>query len=237
MNKYVMIFFLSLGLISCDPKDVQRALDAVGDAMNTPTFNVADGLKEALNFGVDNSVKKLSAQNGFYKSIYKIILPEDAKKVINALKIVPGFEKVEETIIQKINQSAEDAASKAGPIFIGAIKSITFDDATNILMGAQNAATQFLHNRTFNALYGEFNPVINNSLNKFGALDYWADAVNAYNKLPLVKKLNPDISDHVTTKALDGLFKLIEKKEQGIRTDISQRTTDLLKNVFAKQDK
>jgi len=139
-------------------------------------------------------------------------------------------------MIKKVNRAAEDAAKKAGPIFLGAVRRITFDDAMNILMGDKNAATQFLHRGTYNSLYGEFKPVLDNSLNKFGALDLWTSAITKYNSLPLVTDVNPDLSDHINTKALVGLFDLIEKKELGIRSDISQRSSGLLKKVFAKQD-
>ena len=86
-------------------------------------------------------------------------------------------------------------------------------------------------------MYKDFNPVILNSLNKFGALNLWKDAITKYNNLPFVEKINPDLADHVTNKALEGLFDLIEKKELGIRTDLQQRSSDLLKKVFAKQDR
>jgi len=197
---------------------------------------VAAALKQALDRGVDQSVKTLSAQDGYYASIYKILLPEEATKVIDKLKFIPGFTNLEEEAIKKINKAAEDAATKAGPIFLNAIKQMTFDDAMSILMGEKNAATTYLHNKTYQPLYNEFKPVMVNSLNKFGALDLWADAINKYNSLPFVTKINPDLADHVNTKALAGLFALVEKKELGIRSDVSQRTTDLLKKVFAKQD-
>jgi len=224
-----------LTLISCDPKDFQRVIDGLGDAALTD-LDISNGLKEALQLGVDNSVSFLSAKDGYYKTIYKIILPEEAYVVIDKLKFIPGFSNLEEELIKKINYAAEDAASKAGPIFLGAVKGITFDDAMNILMGEKNAATTYLHNRTYDNLYNEFKPVLVNSLNSLGALDYWADAVNEYNKIPFLNNVNPDLADHINTKALFGLFNLIEKKELGIRNDISQRTSNLLQKVFAKQD-
>ena len=103
-------------------------------------------------------------------------------------------------------------------------------------MGPDDAATTYLNETTYQPLYAEFTPVINESLDKFNARQYWADAVNTYNQIPFVEDVNPDLGDHVTTKALYGLFDLIEKKEGGIRNDLSQRTTDLLKKVFARQD-
>jgi hypothetical protein len=233
MRKYLWLFLI-LPLISCDPKALQQVIDAAGGTLSNT--DIASGLKEALDKGVDKSVKTLSAQNGYYESVYKILLPDEANKVIQKLKFIPGFENLEQQAIQKINQAAEDAASKASPIFVSAIRQLTFDDVMNILMGQKNAATTYLHNKTYTSLYDEFKPVMNTSLNKFGALDLWTQAINKYNSIPFINKINPDLADHVTTKALVGLFDLIEKKELGIRTDLSQRTSDLLRRVFAKQD-
>lgn len=233
--RYLSFLLVSLFMISCDPKDLQKVLDGMG---NVPLTNadIASGLKEALDKGVDQSVKTLSATDGYYASMYKILLPDEATKIIDKLKFIPGFTNLEEEAIKRINKAAEDAASKAGPIFLGAIKQMTFDDVMGILMGNKNAATQYLHNKTYNNLYAEFNPVMVNSLNKFGALDLWKDAITKYNSLPFITRINPDLADHVTSKALVGLFSLVEKKELGIRTDISQRTSNLLQKVFAKQD-
>lgn len=231
--KKIYLFLLPLFLIACDPADLQKAMDAIGTVTNS---DVANGLKQALNFGVDDSVKFLSKENGYYSSAYKILLPEEARAVTDKLKFIPGFQNVEEELVKRLNKGAEDAASKAGPIFFSAIKSMTFDDAMNILMGPKDAATTYLNNKTYNGLYGEFSPIIDQSLNKFNVQTYWADAVNQYNKIPFITKVNPDLKDYVATEALKGLFGLVAKKELGIREDASQRSTDLLKKVFAKQD-
>jgi len=234
-NLKLIILIPALLFISCDPKDLNNILGGLGE-IALSDVDVANGLKEALQLGVDKSVKTLSINNGYYLSDYKIFLPEEANLVIDKLKFIPGFSNLEEELLKKINHAAEDAASKAGPIFLTAVKSISFDDAMNILMGDKNAATIYLHNNTYDSLYGEFKPVLVNSLNTFGALDYWSDAVNKYNSLPFVKDVNPDLADHINSKALYALFNLIETKELGIRSDISQRTSRLLERVFAKQD-
>lgn len=230
MKKLIWLL-IPLVTMSCDPKDLQKLLE-----VPLTNADIARGLKEALNLGVGESVDFLSAVDGYYKSQYKILLPQEARTVTDKLKVIPGFSNIENEIVKKLNQSAEDAASKATPIFVNAIKGISFDDVMNILMGEKNAATTYLNNATYQALYGEFNPVVVTSLNKFNALDYWSDAVNKYNSIPFITKVNPDLADHVTNEALSGLFALIAQKELGIRTDISQRTSDLLKRVFEKQD-
>jgi hypothetical protein len=178
----------------------------------------------------------LSAVDGYYKSSYKIFLPEEANIVVDRLKIIPGFSNLEDEAIKRINRAAEDAATKAGPIFLNAITSITFDDVLSILKGEKDAATNYLYQGTYSSLYNEFKPIIINSLNTYNALEYWEQAITKYNSVPFITKVNPDLADHVAKQALVGLFDLIEKKELGIRTDISQRTSDLLKRVFSKQD-
>lgn len=199
-------------------------------------LDVGGGLKEALEFGVKEAVDQLSADKGYLESPYKILLPEEAVTVINKLKMVPGFQDVEANLISKMNQAAEIAAAKATPIFVNAITSMTFDDAMNILMGEDNAATQYLTRTTRTQLYNAFLPVIQSALDEVNARTYWKSAVDAYNQIPLVRKVNPQLDDHVNNKGLDGLFSLVAVKESKIRNDVSERKTDLLRQVFAKQD-
>lgn len=198
--------------------------------------DVSSGLKQALEFGVDAAVKKLSKEDGYFVSPYKILVPEEAQKVVEKLKYVPGFENVERDLVEKMNRAAELAAKKATPIFVDAIKQMTIKDAMNILLGENDAATRYLENTTRPQLYDAFMPVIRSALDEVDAREYWRKATDTYNKIPFVDKVNPELDDHVNNKALDGLFAEIEAKEAGIRGDKSQRTTDLLRQVFAKQD-
>ena len=221
--------------VGCTTQQIQQALETLA----TETLSneeVASGLKQALEFGITEGAQRLSQKDGYFKSQYKILLPAEARKVTDKLQNIPGFNQVEEVILEKINRGAEDAAKRAKPIFADAIKQMTFSDAMNILMGNDNAATSYLNRTTYNKLYQEFNPVIVNSLDKFNARKYWSDAVTAYNKLPFVDSVNTDLDDYVTKEALSGLFSMIEKKEKDIRTNVNARTTSLLKKVFAKQD-
>ncbi|HQW70423.1 MAG TPA: DUF4197 domain-containing protein, partial [Saprospiraceae bacterium] len=172
--KYV-IFLTIFCLTFTGCAELQQILSTSG--INEPTSaEVSSGLKEALNIGISKGADQLSARDGYFKSAYKILLPPEARKVTEKLKVIPGFSDVENVILEKINRGAEDAATKAKPIFISAIKSITLNDVFNILMGADDAATQYLKNATYSSLYSEFNPVIVNSLNKFNAIEYWSKA-------------------------------------------------------------
>ena len=223
------------GLKGAFNKLKKTASDLTGGALSEE--DAGNGLKEALDKGIGEAVDVLSVEDGYFKSPYKILLPEEALAVTNKLKAVPGFSNVEEDLIEKLNRAAEDAAEKAKPIFVNAIKQMTFEDALNLLMGEKDAATRYLENTTYQQLYDEFIPVIKTSLDKVNATEYWNKATTAYNKIPFAKKVNPELDDHVTNKALEGMFTLIAKKELDIRDNPAARTSELLKKVFSKQDK
>ena len=230
--RLAIIFCLSMSLLGCDVlQEVQNTLSS-----EPTTAEVALGLKEALQIGISKGSDQLSQQDGYYKSIYKILLPEEARKVTEKLKVIPGFSDVEEVIVKKLNQAAEDAAKSAKPIFVGAIKQMTFEDALQILMGEKDAATRYLEKNTYDPLYESFQPVILESLNKFNAIEYWEKAMTTYNKIPFVDRINPKLDDYVTNEALTGLFGMVEKEERAIRQDPAKRVSDLLRKVFRKQD-
>ena len=234
-----IILHLCIFFIAAHPSQAQfgKLLDKAKSVLSDEgELDVAGGLKEALNIGVNEAVDYLSQEDGYFESPYKILIPEEAAKVVSTVSKVPIFSNLESDLTKKMNEAAELAAKKASPIFIAAIKNMTFEDATNILMGEQNAATQYLDNSSRQALYEEFMPVIQAALDEVDARSLWSSAVNAYNKIPFQKKLNPELDDHVNTKALDGLFSLIEVKEKGIREDVGLRTTPLLRDVFSRQD-
>lgn len=234
MFKKISILLLMFQLTACAELQTIAESGLATEALSSA--DIAKGLKEALTIGIGKGSDALSLTDGYFKSQYKILLPEEARKITDKLQKIPLFSDIENVILEKINRGAEDAAKKAKPIFVSAITNMSFQDATGILMGNKDAATQYLNRATRTSLYNEFNPVIVNSLNKFNAIEYWQDAVNTYNKIPFVEKLNPSLDQYVTEQALNGLFDMVEKEEGKIRTDVSARTSSLLQKVFAKQD-
>ena len=198
---------------------------------------VGRGLKEALNQGVSKAVTQLNATDGYYASPYKILLPAEAQTIIQKVSALPGFGNVEQDLTERINRAAELAAGKAGPIFVDAIKGLTINDAMDLLLGADDAATRYLERSTAAPLAGEFRPIIRNSLDEVNANAYWNKVVTAYNKIPFVKKTNPELDQYVTERALEGMFGLVEVKETELRQNPALRNTELLKRVFARQDR
>lgn len=236
MKKITLLSMLAGLLLTFTACDVLQQV--AGDVLSEPSLEeIGRGLKEALSNGINKGVAQLSQKDGYLKSAYKILLPDDARKVADKLRNIPGFSNFENELLEKMNRGAEDAAKDAGPIFLTAIRQLTFQDATNILMGENNAATQYLNRTTNQQLYDKFNPKIVASLDKIGANDLWRKAADAYNKIPLVTKINNDFDDYVTKQALKGLFGKIEEEERNIRSNKTSRTTELLRKVFAKQDR
>lgn len=191
-----------------------------------------EGIKEALSQGLVGAVLRLNKEDGFFKdAFYKILIPEDARKIENTLRDLGLGSMVDKAILQ-INRGAEDAAGYAKPIFVNAIKSMTIQDAIGLVRNGDTSATHFFRDKTTASLIAAFTPVIKSSLDKVNATKYYGDMVNKYNSIPLVKKINPDLTGYVTMKATNALFDLVAKEEQNIRHNFAARTTDLLRKVF-----
>ncbi|UYW01423.1 DUF4197 domain-containing protein [Flavobacterium agricola] len=197
---------------------------------------IANGLKEALQLGVSKQVSELTTNNGFYANeLVRITLPEELQQVEKTLRSV-GLGSLADQGIKALNETASQAVKEATPIFVQAISNLTITDAKQILMGANNAATQYLEKQTANQLYDKFSPIIQESFTKVGADKVWAELITTYNQIPLVKKVNPDLTNYVTQQAMNGVYTMIEQEEVDIRTNVANRSTILLKSVFALQD-
>lgn len=234
MKKFLLLLTV-FSLSSC--AELQQIATQYPGFGTMGTIDIAGGLKEALDNGIAKQVTKLTAIDGFYKNAaVKILLPEELRKVDTGLRKI-GLGSLADEGLKVLNRAAEDAVKEATPIFVSAVKNMTFTDAKTILLGNNSAATTYLQNSTSIALYGKFNPVIKSSFSKVGADKVWTNIINKYNSIPLVNKVNPDLNDYVTTQALKGVFKMIAVEEENIRTNLSARTSPLLKSVFAIQDK
>lgn len=192
-------------------------------------------LKEALSIGVKTGVKKLSKKDGFLKDQeVKITFPDELKKVEETLDGL-GLSSLTDDLVVSMNRAAEQAVSEAQDLFIEAIKSMTIEDALKILNGPEDAATRYLELETRDSLYIRFKPIVSNALVKTNSPEYWKRTFDTYNKVPFVRKVNPDQVDYVTNKTLDGLFIQIAKQEKNIRINSAARVTDLLKEVFGRK--
>lgn len=250
MKKLILSVFLMLAITGYSQVNpLNKLKDKISSVQNQATSGsqnqgvnvsqnqISSALKEALELGVSKQVINLTKTNGFYSnSLVRIPVPQELQKVEKALRAA-GLGSLADEGIKAMNNAASVAVKEATPIFVDAIKDMTVTDAKNILMGGNNAATEYLKKSTNKSLYSKFNPIIKSSFNKVGADQVWKEIITTYNTLPLVQKVNPDLTDYVTNEALDGVFTMIGIEETDIRTNLNARSTNLLKSVFALQDK
>ena len=236
MMRKILAFVLIFNLTSC--AELQSVVDQLPQDTGSILSNadMASGLRQALDLGIDKQVSKLTQKDGFFRNeLVKILLPEELQKVDKGLRDI-GLDNLADEGLKVLNRAAEDAVKEATPIFINAVKDITFNDAKNILLGNDDAATQYLTGRTQTELYNKFKPVINSSFSKVGADEIWSNLINKYNAIPFTNNVNPDLTDYVTGEALKGVYTMIAVEEKEIRNKVSSRSTDLLRKVFALQD-
>lgn len=242
------IVIMTLFLAGC--AELMNVLQTVSGPVPLTEAEVINGLKEALSTGAKNSAQRLAAENGYYgDAAIRILLPDEAKVIVDNLSKIPGGDQLVQDVILRINRAAEDAAKEAAPIFVNSITQMTVRDAFNILKGTDNAATTYLRNTTYNDLYALYKPKIQASTGKkivgnISTKDSWVTLTTKWNsvansiagKLASLKTVNTDLDDYLTNKALSGIFSKVETEELKIRKDVSARVTPLLQRVFGSLD-
>lgn len=247
LKKLIFILLLPV-LAGC--AELMNVINTVGPLPLTES-EVISGLKEALSLGAKNAASGLSAENGYFgDAAVKILLPDEAKTIVDNISKIPGGDKLVEDVILRINRAAEDAAKDVAPIFLNSITNMTLKDAFNILNGADNAATQYLRSNTYTELYNLYKPKIQASTKKkivgnVSTGDSWTTLTSKWNslassmpgKIAGLKPVNTDLDDYLTRKALDGMFSKVEGQELKIRKDVNARVTASLQRVFGSLDK
>ncbi|MFN8295871.1 MAG: DUF4197 domain-containing protein [Chitinophagales bacterium] len=239
MKKFLGIFLVSALLFGCTSQQIQDTVSAVlGTSMGDPTeAEAGDGLKDALGIGITKGMGLLSQTDGFLgNDLVKIPWPSEAEKIKDAM-LKLGMQKQVDNVTTSLNRAAEKASGVAIDVFLQVLKQVTVSDAIQIITGGNGAGTAYLKKASTAILTEKFRPIVDQSLGQVNATKYWSDATTIYNKIPLVKPVNTDLTGFVTEKALDGVFKMIEKEENNIRANPLARTTDLLKKVFSFADR
>ena len=238
MKKVFILFTLVIFVVQAQAqfnlkKLGQQAKDIVsGDDGKLSSDEIVAGLKEALTIGSQNAGDLVSKVDGYYKNPEIFIpMPPEAKEMEKKLRQL-GMGTQVDKFVETLNRAAEEAAKGAAPIFGNAIKQMTVNDGLKILNGPDDAATDYLTKTTRTPLKTKFRPVVEQAIEKVQLTKHWEPLATAYNKIPFVKKVNPDLNDYTTEKGLDGLFIMVAKEEKKIRKDPLARVTDLLKKVF-----
>jgi len=208
----------------------QSAPSAAGSAL--PEAKVADGLKEALTVGAVNAVELVSRQDGFWGNPQiRIPLPDSVEKVAPMLRAV-GYGEQLDAFELSMNRAAEKAAPVAKDMFVDAVKQMTFEDARKILSGGDNAATQYLREKTGAKLGQAFKPIVHQSMGDVGVTKAYQDLEASAAAVPFAQIVNFDLDQFVTDRSLDGLFWMIGQEEAKIRNDPAARVSGLMQEVF-----
>lgn len=233
--RFTIAFSIIVLLYGCAQLNLQMPSPTGNQNAGLTTSEIIRGLKEALDLGAKKSGQEASKVDGFYKNqLLFIPFPPEAIKVKNTLEKA-GLQKPVDDFVLSLNRAAEDAAQRAYPIFASAITGMTITDAMGILKGADNAATNYLKEKTTLQLKAEFKPIVKQSIDKVKVTSYWNPVMTSYNRLTVLtggEQVNPELENYITDKAIEGLFKLVEKEEKLIRKDPAARVTDILKKVF-----
>jgi hypothetical protein len=237
--KSITLSAILLLSLSCTDQELLRTAEGLmgsGAAGQTLTNDeVIAGLKEALSIGTENAASLASVNDGFnLNPKIHIPFPEDALRVRNTA-IDVGLGNQVDRFVESLNRAAEEASREAAPIFLDAIRYMSISDGFTILKGKENAATEYLKEKTYDKLYESFRPKVELAVSNTRVGENWTPLVNAYNTVNLFARgqpVDPDLNNYVTTRAIDGLFTLLAAEELKIRADPAARITDLLKKVF-----
>lgn len=250
MKKLLFLSIIALSVVSC-AELLQIATTAASSSLPVTEAENASGLKSSLNVGIENAVNILGVENGFMNdALVKILLPAEAKTILDNVKLIPGGQELVNKAVLSLNRTAEDAVKEAVPIFKKAILSMSFSDATGILFGGKNAATNYLKQKTSAELVSAFAPKVRESLGKplvanISTTKSWEALTSNFNKVAAtpvgavagLKPVKVNLEEYVTQKALDALFIKVADEEQKIRENPVARVSDILKRVFGQLDK
>jgi hypothetical protein len=240
MKQLFFLLLLMLGIAtSCSAQLPRSIKDAAGKVTAKPggltNDEVIAGLKEALGKGAEQSVSKGSALDGFWKDDrIRIPFPAEAQKVKSTLTGMGMTAQVQEFELT-MNRAAEEAAKEALPVLRDAILGMSVSDGFAILKGGDQAATNYLREKTTASLMARFRPIVERATSKVALTSYWTPLTSAYNKAGAFtsqKAVDTDLDGYVTQKAIEGLFVLVAEEEARIRKDPMARTSDLLRRVF-----
>lgn len=248
-NKSIVLLLFSL-LLFTGCTELMKTLQTVSSVKQLTEGDIVGGLKEALSIGSKNAALQLSSRDGYWGDPeVRIPLPGEAKVIVDNISRIPGGQQLIDDVVLSINRAAEDAARGVAPIFVSSVKQMTINDGYNILHGADNAATSYLRNTTWNELYALYKPEISISTGKeivagISAQESWSTLTQKWNqvansmagKLAGLSPVTTDLDDFLTRKALEGIFLKLEGEELKIRKEISARVTPLLQEVFGTLD-
>lgn len=227
----IVVLFTALLLSACETMQLDQLLSS-GSRISEEQS--ATAIRQALEQGSQRASSELSARGGYADNpLLRIEVPEQMQPLASTLRQF-GFGGQVDRIETLMNRGAEQAAAKAGPVFIEAIREMTIEDAITIVRGPDNAATDYFREQTENRLRSEYQPIIRSNLQQLGFYDDYRRMLDLYSTLPVGDARAMDLEQHVLNLALDGLFDRVADEERLIREDPFGRGGSAIGAVFGR---
>jgi len=227
--------------VSADWKDLLNIFNksdtsapAAGGISALSNTEIVDGLKQALIKGTGAAVTYLGKKDGFLSHPdVRIPMPDTLKTIESGLRRI-GQGKVADSFVETMNRAAEQAVPVAEDVFKDSVRTMSIYDARNILTGPDDAATQYFRRTGGDSLKKKFLPIVKNATDNVNLTAKYKKLVGKLGSMSgFVDKASLDLDGYITDKAMDGLFLMVAREEKKIRENPVERTTDLLKKVFA----
>lgn len=216
---------MSSGILAIVPAHAFSWADlSAGDA--------SQGLKLALEKGASAAIGLLGVQDGFMgHDKVRIGLPDALNKGAKMLKRLGMGQQLDALTLQ-MNRAAEQAVPLAQKALMQSIQTMSVQDAKSILKGGDTAVTQFFVDKTRAPLSSEFLPQVKQVLGQLGVVEQFNVVAGKLSSMGLVPRDKALLENHVTGKALDGLYYMIGEEEKKIRQNPAQAGSALLTKVF-----
>ncbi len=242
--KHLMRTSLFIALAFCcgtsaaaQPGKMLQGGDATGERRDPSSLGddqIVAGLKQALEVGTSKAIALAGKTDGFLENEdIRILLPTKLQSMGKAMRLIGEGDTVDDLEIG-MNRAAERASPQAKPIFLDALKKMSFSDARNILTGGETAATEYFKRACSADLTTAFTPIVHSSMQRVGVIKKYDHVIKtAPGGSAIANEF--DLDKYVVGKTLDGLFYLLGQEEIKIRSNPTAQTTALLKEVFAKK--
>ncbi|HET9976127.1 MAG TPA: DUF4197 domain-containing protein [Burkholderiaceae bacterium] len=194
--------------------------------------DAASGVRATLERGAASAVSLLGRNGGFLDNPkVRIELPGFLKDAAKLLKATGQGARVDE-LVTAMNRAAEAAVPHAKALLVGAVKSMSVEDAVKIVRGPENSVTQFFSTKTREPLGVKFLPIVAKATEKVALAKKYDAVAGKAAGMGLVKREDANLNQYVTGRALDALYFMIGEEERKIRKDPVATGSAILKKVF-----
>lgn len=196
--------------------------------------DAAVGVRAALERGALSAISLLGRNDGFLGNPrVRIPLPGDLEKAAKLLKATGQGRRVDE-LVTAMNRAAEAAVPEARTLFVGTVKNMSVEDALGVVRGGPTSVSDYFAGKTRVPLGEKFLPIVTRATEKVQLAERYNRLASKAAGMGLVKGDEVSVQQHVTARALDGLYLMIGEEEKKIRADPLKTGSAILQKVFGR---